>query len=89
MERYVSRMRKRKLQGGKQTIAGATQEGDRHKKMGNVAIGRLSAASKALAIRYAQMQLPTIHQAKAELRSGALVAALAQPHNCIVNCIRV
>ncbi|CAM9426180.1 unnamed protein product, partial [Ectocarpus fasciculatus] len=48
MERYVERMRKRKLQGGKQDIAGKKEEDPRTKDW----IVELSAASKALAVRW-------------------------------------
>ncbi|CAM9444697.1 unnamed protein product, partial [Hapterophycus canaliculatus] len=48
MERYVEGMRRRKLQGGKQDIAGTKEEDPRTKDW----IVELNAASRALALRW-------------------------------------
>lgn len=48
VDRYVERMRKRKLQGGKQDIAGTKEEDPRTKDW----IVELNAASRALAVRW-------------------------------------
>ncbi|KAG5180850.1 hypothetical protein JKP88DRAFT_263797 [Tribonema minus] len=51
MERYVERMRRRKLQGGKRTIAGMDADAGKPKPT-QAPQARLSAASKALALRW-------------------------------------
>jgi hypothetical protein len=59
MERYVEKMRKRKLQGGKKTIAGQKRSGDAPSdgvspRGGQQPLGPVSinSASKAIAQRY-------------------------------------
>lgn len=72
-DRYVEGMRKRKLQGGKQDIAGTKQEDSRTKDW----IVELNAASRALALRWLRAAREGIDGKRVlgyrEVRAGATV----------------
>ena len=77
--RYVEAMRKRKLQGGKQDIAGAKEDNDSRTKDWKV---ELTAASRALALRWlraAREGLDGEHSCGSDV--GYTVAII---HTCLV-----